>query len=183
MFGELKKQWSLKGLGTTLCGNAALHSTHAMFANDTTLFASSKKSLITMITHVKVALATHGPHLNFDKCLIQRNSYRARVQPIEIDCQPVAMVSAAQGCEVLGTELTLLGRCSAEVKARMAAAWGKFHSLKHLLGKLDSDLHKRLRLFDTCVTQIALWCSESWLPMWVEKQPLVTTEPAITSSR
>ena len=47
-----------------VCGSGKLHSTHAMFADDTTLFASSNTDLVKMISDVKVALAEHGLNLN-----------------------------------------------------------------------------------------------------------------------
>jgi len=56
-----------EGRGTLVCGGAAL-STHAMFADDTTLFASSRASLVRMIQDVKLALSDHGLNLNIDKC-------------------------------------------------------------------------------------------------------------------
>ena len=89
------------------------------------------------------------------------------------------MVSASVGFKSLGTQYTLTGRCSVEVKHRVAAAWGKFHSLWALLGKRDGNLHKRLRLFDCCVTQTLLWCSESWLVTEMEKRLLRTTQNAM----
>jgi hypothetical protein len=58
----------------------------------------------------------------------------------------------------------------------MAAAWGKFHQLWPLLGKRDGNIHKRLRLFDTCVSQTLLWCSESWLLTQNEKRLLRSTQ-------
>ena len=61
----------------------------------------------------------------------------------------------------------------------MVAAWGKFHSLCPISGKRDGNLHKRLRLFDTSVTQTALWCSESWLLTQSEKRLLCTTQHAM----
>ena len=163
VFRMLRDKWARQGFGTVVCGGDTLHSTHAMFADDTTLFASSKAQLVSMIKDVKAALATHGLNLNIDKCLIQTNCPTAAIQPITVDGQAIPMVSASAGFKVLGTQFTLQGKCSAELKCRMSAAWGKFHSLWPLLGKRDGNLGKRLRLFDGSVSQTALWCSESWL--------------------
>ena len=54
-----------------VCGSDTLQTTHAMFADDTTLFASSRANLTTMIEDVRVALREHGLNLNVDKCLFQ----------------------------------------------------------------------------------------------------------------
>ena len=129
-----------------------------------------------MIRHVRDELAQHGLSLNMDKCVVQANSHRASVMPIDIDGQGIPMVPATEGFKVLGTQFTLLGRCSAEVRRRISAAWGKFHSLWPLLGKRDGNLDKRLKLFDSSVTQTALWCCESWLLTQKEKMLLQTTQ-------
>lgn len=86
------------------------------------------------------------------------------------------MVPPAVGFKVLGTQYSLHGRTSPELKARIAAAWAKFHSLWPVLGKRDGNIVKRLRLFDSSVTQTALWCSESWLLTLNEKRLLTSTQ-------
>ena len=176
VFRSLKEKWAREGIGTMVCSSVAWQTTHAMFADDTTLFASCKADLIRMIKDVRAALAEHGLNLNVDKCLVQSSCPDVLLQPIEIDGQRIPMVSATAGFKVLGTQFSLQGRCAAEVKSRMSAAWGKFHSLWPLLGKRDGNLSKRLRIFDSSVTQTAFWCSESWLLTRKEKQLLQTTQ-------
>ena len=160
VFANLRARWAKKGFGTIVCGAADAKSTHAMFADDTTLFAANRAQLISMIRDVRAALAEHGLNLNMDKCMVQTNRPGARVSTINIDGQPIPMVDASVGFRVLRTQFTLLGRCSAEGRSRISAAWGKFHSLWPLLGKRDGNLKQRLRLFDSCVAQTALWCAE-----------------------
>ena len=163
-------QWSVAGMHRRQ---------HTMFADDTTLFASSRAHLATMVKEVRAALEGHGLNLNVDKCVVQSTHPGVRMRPIVIDGQHIPMVSSTEGFKVLGTQFTPQGRCSAEVKSRMSAAWGKFHSLWPLLSKRDGNLSRRLRLFDTSVTQAALWCSESWLLTQREKQMLKTTQHAM----
>ena len=176
IFRDLKSKWALHGFGTVACGSTHEKTTHAMFADDTTVFASSRTSLIAMIKEVKIALAEHGLNLNMDKCIVQTSRVNARIQPIIIDGEAIPMVGASEGFKVLGVQYTLEGRCSAEIKARMAAAWAKFYTLWPLLGKRDGNLLKRLQLFDSCVTQTALWCCESWLITQKEKNLLQSTQ-------
>ena len=76
----------------------------------------------------------------------------------------------------MSTQWTLHSRTSAELRARIGAAWAKFHSLWPLLGKRDGNLSQKLRVFDASVTQTVLWCSESWLLTVKEKRLLVTTQ-------
>ena len=99
--------------------------------------------------------------------------------PIKLDGQTIPMVCASEGFKVLGTQFTLTGRCSAEIRCRVSAAWGKFHSLWPLLGKRDGNLDKRLLLFDSSVTQTALWGCESWLITQSEKRLLQSTQNAM----
>ena len=140
IFRDLKSKWALHGFGTVACGSTHEKTTHAMFADDTTVFASSRTSLIAMIKEVKIALAEHGLNLNMDKCIVQTSRVNARIQPIIIDGEAIPMVGASEGFKVLGVQYTLEGRCSAEIKARMAAAWAKFYTLWPLLGKRDGNL-------------------------------------------
>ena len=86
------------------------------------------------------------------------------------------MVLPTAGFKVLGTQFTLQGRTAVEVKARISAAWSKFFALWPVLGKRDGNLMKRLRLFDCSVSQILLWCNESWLLTVKEKRLLKSTQ-------
>ena len=169
VYATLKACWAQKGFGTTVCGSATLNSTHAMFADDVTLFAANRAQLLSMIRDVRHELAKHGLNLNMDKCLIQTNMPGVTVAPIKVDGTEIPMVCASKGFKILGTQYTLVGRCSAEIRARIKMAWGKFHQLWLLLGKRDGNLNKRLRLFDASVTQTVLWCCESWLITQPEK--------------
>ena len=95
---------------------------------------------------------------------------------VEVDGHHIPVVAGCKGFKALGTQFTLHGRTSAELKARMGAAWGKFRALWPILGKRDGNLLKRLRLFDSCITLTALWCNESWLLTKVEKPLLRSTQ-------
>ena len=122
IFRNLKEKWNREGLGTPVCKDHDVNTTHVMFADDTTLFAASRPDLIRMVTDVKEALAHHGLNLNVDKCVAQTNCKEASVEPIVINGQLLPMVSAYEGFKVLGTQFTLLGRCSAEIRARISGA-------------------------------------------------------------
>ena len=84
-----------------------------------------------------------------------------QLQPLDVDGQMIPMVSETAGFKILGTQWTLQGRTSAELHRRIAAAWRKFYALWPMLGKRDGGLAKKLRVFDSSVTQTALWCNES----------------------
>ena len=67
----------------------------------------------------------------------------------------------------------------AELNARIAAAWGKFHKLWLLLRRRDTDPAKRMRLFESNVARLVLWCCESLSLTIKQKQRLQTTERAM----
>ena len=146
-----------------------------MFADDTTLMAGSRAQIISMIRDVKAALAKHGLNLNMDKCEVQTNNVNVVAGSLVVDGQSIPIVQPEVGFKVLGTKVTLAGRTSAELSARISAAWGKFHQLWPALGKRDASLTKRLRLFDMTVTQTALWGNESWNLTQKEKSRLKST--------
>ena len=149
--------------------------THAMFADDTLLIASTSQSLRKMISMTRDRLAAHGLKLNVDKCQIQTNR-RTTLTAFSFDGVDMPIVDASVGFQVLGTVLTLKGRTSAEINKRIKAAWGRFHQLWPMLRRRDCSASKRLRLFDMCVTQTALWCNESWIATLAEKRHLRSTQ-------
>ena len=165
IFEDLKAKWASEGLGIIVCQdeNACVNTTHCMFADDTTLFASDRRSLVQMLDDMRLALAKHGLKLNLKKCMIQTNRQTDPSEPICIEGQDAKVVDATVGFRVLGAQYTLLGRCGAEIRAREAVAWVKFFSLKDLSCKRDGNLTRSLRLFDSTLTMSALWCCESWL--------------------
>ena len=112
-----------------------------MFADDVTLFAANRQQLLSMIRDVRDELAKHGLNLNMDKCQVQTNRPNAPIVPIKLDGADIPMVPSEVGFKLLGTQFTLIGRCSAELRLRISAAWGKFHALWPLLGKRDGNSH------------------------------------------
>ena len=129
-----------------------------------------------MIKDVQAALAVHGLSLNMDKCMVQTSNPDVLLQDIMVNGQHIPMVCANVGFKVLGTQFTLRGRTSVELKCRIAAAWKKFYALWPLLGKRDGNLVQKLRLFDGTVTSTVLWCNESWIITKKEKSLLVATQ-------
>ena len=80
---------------------------------------------------------------------------------------------------MLGVQFTLVDGVSAELDARIAAAWGKFHKIWPLLRRRDTSLAKRLRLFDSNVGRSMSWGCESWTLTLKDKQRLQSVERAM----
>jgi hypothetical protein len=147
LFCELKEKWQRKGWGSIVGSDLGQRMTHAMFADDTILVASTRQSLQRMIEDTRVKLAEHGLKLNIDKCMIQTNASTS-LKALRVNGELMPLVLPCQGFPVLGTNFTLHGRTSREIQLRISAAWGKFHQLWHLLKRRDTNAQKRLRLFD-----------------------------------
>ena len=123
------------------------------------------------------ALEKIGLRVNDDKCVVQCS--RARTygdSQLIVGSRTLPIVRREDGFRILGTTLSLDGKTDIEFQNRMRAAWGKFHGMWPLLGKRDTSVRKRLRLFNSTVSRTALWCSESWALTVDEKQQLRTTQ-------
>ena len=106
------------------------------------------------------ALGAVGLRMNPDKCIIQTSCKRNRKASLDVGGDAYKVVSSDVGCNILGTTVTLNCSSDVEFEARIAAGRAKFHQLLPLFSKKDADLRKRLRLFDSTVSKIALWCCE-----------------------
>jgi hypothetical protein len=161
----LKAKWERSKLGSIIGANCLDKNriSFAMFADDTTLIARSKRSLEKMLEDVHEELTSIGLNLNADKCSIQCSTARAcHTRSLKVHGQDFPVVSPDAGFKVLGTIFTLDGNTSVELEHRLNAAWGKFHELWPLLRKRGTCLQRRLRLFQATVSQTALWCAQSW---------------------
>ena len=174
VMANLLPAWERKKYGVTIgelpASNTCLH--YLSFADDTTLFARSKRSLQKMLEGVNGELAAVGLKLNADKCKVQcstgargSNSSALRVGELRF---PV--VSPTDGFDLLGTTYTLEGGTSRELQRRISIAWGKFHQIWHLLRHRSASLRQRLRLFNAVVGRSLLWGAESWTLTVTEKK-------------
>ena len=182
VLSEVAENWEQKKRGSIVgaWGDTFGRLTHLLFADDTTLVAKSKKDLKAMLCDIKAAFGAAGLSLNVSKCKIQTNAHTARTPThLEVDGLLFPILHPSEGFKVLGVQYTLLGGVSAEIDIRIAAAWGKFHSIWPLLKRRDTDLTKRLRLFDSNVTRSALWCCESWTLTVHQKRKLQSAERAM----
>jgi hypothetical protein len=179
---DLDAKWEKEKRGSIVgaWGDTLGRLTHLLFADDTTLVAKSKKDLIVMLKDIQSAFAKAGLTLNVSKCQIQTNAHTARTpKQIDVDGMRFPIVPPWEGFKILGTQFTAVGGTSKEVDLRIAAAWGKFHQIWKLLRRRNTDLKKRLRLFESNVSRSLLWCCESWTLSLREKQRLQSTERAM----
>jgi len=170
-------KWQEKKFGITL-GEKYQNDTllcYLSFADDTTLFAKSKRALKQMLDDIDRELAVVGLKLNADKCKVQcsvgahGSKHASSLQVGELE---FPIVSAWEGFLLLGTRFTLEGGTSREVQKRIGIAWGKFHQIWHLLRHRSASLRQRLRLFNAVVGRSLLWGAESWTLTMAEKRKI-----------
>ena len=151
-----------------------------MFADDTTLFSKSRQGMKKMLRELTHVLGKIGLNLNADKCKLQcsRFAYNA-TGSLEVDGILYPIVAKSEGFKVLVTIFTLDGRVDVEFQSRINAAWAKFWSLWKLLGKRDADLKRRLKLLQTVVAMVLLWCSETWTLTVKQKRKLRSVQRAM----
>ena len=83
-----------------------------------------------MLRDPKCAFEEVGLKLNASKCKVQTNAHTNRTpQFLEVDGISLPIVPPREGFKVLGVQLTLVDGITAELNARVAEAWGKFHKI------------------------------------------------------
>ena len=164
---EVRATWERRGYGTEVGENIRqCRLTHVAFADDCILVAKSWISVKRMVLQLREALAKRGLSLHPSKCQVQTNvnNWRLRGNVSLSDDFSVFFLQGGEPLTVLGTSLALRDVSQHEIRNRIAAGWRLFWSLKPLLLKKSSSLHRRLRVFDSTVRSCVLWCCQSWTP-------------------
>ena len=179
---DLRKDRENKGYGTIVGSDLRNKDrmAYAMFADDTTLIAKSKRALAKMLTDIKNKLGSIGLHLNGSKCFIQCSG--KQIEPgtqVELNGEKYPICSCSDGFKILGTIVTLDGGVSTEFEARLRAGWAIFSNLSAILRKKDSSEKKRLQLFQATVAKTVLWCAGSWKLSVAQKRKLRSTQRAM----
>ena len=176
LVSRLKEEWERKGFGISVGARADIDKLCLLsFADDTTLLAGSRQSLVSMLKQLRIVFSQAGLKLNADKCIVMTNT-NVRKSTLKVGDMEFPIVPADRGFKILGTQYCLFGRTCIELKQRISFAWGRFHKIWHLLSCRRADLGKRLRIFDSDVRQSLLWCCESWNLTVEEMNMLTVTE-------
>ena len=111
-------------------------------ADDLVLMAKKEKVLQGMIDKLIETGRYYGMEINVEKTKVMRISRQASPITITIDQKQVENVKCFK---YLGSMLTEDGRCTCEIKSRIAMAKAVFNKKKNLFtSKLDFNLRKRL---------------------------------------
>ena len=101
-----------------------------------------------MLKDIQESFASAGLTLNVSKCKIQTNAHTRRTpDQIEVGGMSYPVVPPTDGSKFLGTQYTLCGGVGAELDARIASAWGKFHQILPLLKRRNQHrAHKAIEI-------------------------------------
>ena len=112
---------------------------------------------------LREALAKVGLDLHPTKCKVQTNQkdFTRRGAIVLTDGFSIDVLGQGEHLELLGTSVPLEDPTGQEVEHRIACGRRKFWALKRLLLNRSYSLRKRLRLFNSTVTECALWGCES----------------------
>lgn len=130
------------------------------YADDIMLFAKSADELQEMLTLLVQELELVGLNLHMDKTKILTTSSRTERPPnIQVDGQIIEILNEDEAHRYLGRKINLGSdqRHSFEIDSRISSAWGAFHKYKKTLLNHDISLRLRLKLFNACVTPVALF--------------------------
>ena len=136
-----------------------LRLTYMRYADDIILYAKSKDELRSMLELFVTELSHIGLTLNEDKTKILTCSHIDQPDNISVHGMPIEILSQTKAHKYLGRLISLnpTDRISKEVKARMRAAWSTFHQYRKCLCNHAISLKLRLRLFDACISPVALF--------------------------
>ena len=183
VFAELKPSWAKRRLGLSIgCENDERALTHLVYADDMTVLARSKVALGVMLGELVGKLRRYGLRLNTSKCKVQSTEIVHADVVVGgkacLTCGGVSLevVAPDVGFKVLGTQWTLVGGIREEFSKRIGKAWSAFYAIWPLLKRRGTSLKKRLRVFDSSVTPVVLWCAQTWTLTSDQKRRLSTTQ-------
>ena len=149
--------------------------TNLRFADDILLFAISKADIRKMLTELQEAASTVGLQLHMGKTKIMTNTHQNDAH-VQIGDDKVEILPP-DGCTAyLGRNLSLLNSHDVELEHRLKTAWSKFMCHKHILCNKAYPLHQRLKVFDSTVTNTALYGSGVWAMTEERRIKLKTTQ-------
>ncbi|KAG1659260.1 Anaphase-promoting complex subunit 2 [Nymphon striatum] len=151
------------------------------FADDTALVASSVSDLQMMMDKLNASVELYGMRINEKKTKVMKIT-RYQYEVINITLKGRKLEQVRQ-YKYLGSILDDEGKCTKDVKARIAMAKQAFMKRKELLIK-NISLYLKKRLVKSLIWSVALYGSETWtirvderskleaFEMWVETEAL-----------
>ena len=155
LYSECLTKEALEGFGDFKIGGRIINT--LKYADDLVLLAKEEKVLKDMIDKLIEIGGCYGMEMNVEKTKVMRISRQPLPVKIIIDQKQLENVKS---CKYLGSILTNDGRCTCEIKCRIAkAAFNK----KKTLFTSTLDLELRKKLVKCYVWSIALYgAGEGW---------------------
>ena len=148
--------YSLGRVGRLQIGGQIIHT--VKYADDLVLLAKEENVLQDMIDKLIEIGRCYGMEMNVGKTKVMRSSRQPFPVKIIIDQKQLENV---ESFKYLGSILTNDGRCTCEIKCRIAMAKAAFNK-KRTLFTSTLDLELRKKLVKCYVWRIALYGAETW---------------------
>jgi len=156
----------LEGLGDFKIGGKIIHT--VKYVDDLVLLPKEEKVLQDMIDKLIEIGRCYGIEMNVEKTKVMRISRQPSPVKIMIDQKQLENV---ESFKYLGSILTNDGRCSCEIKCRIAMAKAAFNK-KRTLFTSTLGLELRKKLVKCYVWSIALYGAETWTLRAVDQKQL-----------
>jgi hypothetical protein len=156
LYSEYLTKKAFERLGDFKIGGQIIHT--VKYADDLVLLAKKEKVLQDMIDILIEIGRCYGTEINVERTKVMRISRQLFPIKIIIDQKQLENV---ESFKYLGSILTNDGRCTCEIKSRIAMAKAAFNK-KRTLFTSTLDLELRKKLVKCYVWSIALYGAETW---------------------
>ncbi|PNF39295.1 hypothetical protein B7P43_G16696, partial [Cryptotermes secundus] len=170
LYSECLTKEALDGLGDFKVGGQIIQT--VKYADDLVLMAKEETVLQGTIDRLIEIGRCYGMEMNVEKTKVMKISRQPTPVTIKIDQKQLENVKCFK---YLGSLLTDDGRCTCEIKSRIAMAKAAFSKKKNLFtSKLDLNLRKKL--VKCYIWSIALYGAETWTLRAVDEKHLESFE-------
>lgn len=156
LYSECLTKEALDGLGDFNIGGQIIQT--VKYADDLVLMAKEETVLQGMIDKLIEIGRSYGMEINVEKTKVMRISKQPSPVTIMIDQKQLENV---ERFKYLGSMLTNDGRCTCEIKSRIAMAKAAFNKKKNLFTS-TLDLNLRKKLVKCYIWSMALYGAETW---------------------
>ena len=130
------------------------------YADDGVLFLGDQTDALSLLLQNFNNKAGHfGLHVSWDKTKIQNLGHGPPPSTFHVEA---SVVESVEHFIYLGSKMCSNGHCTPEVLRRIALAAGAMNSLGRVWRQKRLHLNTKLKIYETCVVSILLYCSETW---------------------
>jgi len=172
LYSECLIQEALEEFGDFKIGGQIIHT--VKYANDLVLLAKEEKVLQDMTDKLIETVRCYGMEINVEKTKVIRIS--SQPFPVKIMIHQKQLENV-EFFKYSGSIFTNDGRCTCEIKTRIAMAKAAFNKKRTLFTSTCTlDLKLRKKLVKCYIWSIALYSAETWTILAVDKKHLESSE-------